>query len=161
LSRLSGQAKYSTQEARYLDDDVDIYKTCVLCNLSKTLDDFHRAKRNKYGRRNYCKECDRKVRDKKIILPPRGEQTPYTKEQKKDWNLKRSYGITLDQFKAMSLSQQHKCAICLEEKKLYVDHDHSTGEVRALLCNTCNRALGFLHEDIDLMQRAIQYIRSF
>jgi hypothetical protein len=134
-------------------------KQCTICLEHKPIEDFHKAKRNKYGRRNYCKACDRLVRDRKIVLPPRGTQTPYTREQKKDWELRRAYGISLEDFLSMVKEQQGLCLICQMQKKLYVDHNHVTGKVRGLLCNTCNRGLGFFHEDEDLLNRAIAYIR--
>jgi hypothetical protein len=56
--------------------------------------------------------------------------------------LKHRYGITLDDVERMREQQESRCAICNEEKKLVVDHDHNTGTVRALLCTVCNFAVG-------------------
>ena len=74
------------------------------------------------------------------------------------------YGITPDQFKQMFETQQGKCAICNEEPKtkrgLHVDHNHETGKVRGLLCHGCNVALGSFKEDIGLLNKAIEYLRS-
>ena len=42
---------------------------------------------------------------------------------------------------------------------LVVDHDHKTGKVRGLLCHNCNRALGLLHDDQELMQKASEYVK--
>ena len=60
-------------------------------------------------------------------------------------------------------AQGHKCAICGQDetrfkKKLVIDHDHATGEVRQLLCNMCNHGIGNFKDDIDLMANAIKYI---
>ena len=74
------------------------------------------------------------------------------------------YGITADDFKQMFETQQGKCAICNEEPKtkrgLHVDHDHETGKVRGLLCHGCNVALGSFKEDVTLLNKAIEYLRS-
>jgi hypothetical protein len=74
------------------------------------------------------------------------------------------YGITADNFKQMFETQQGKCAICNEEPKtkrgLHVDHDHETGKVRGLLCHGCNVALGSFKEDVTLLNKAIEYLRS-
>ena len=60
------------------------------------------------------------------------------------------------------------CAVCRNPettlgnngriKNLAVDHDHITGRVRGLLCNNCNRALGLLRDDREVLQRAIDYL---
>ncbi len=46
------------------------------------------------------------------------------------------------------------------EAKLMVDHDHTTGEVRGLLCHNCNRAIGLLREDPERLRRAIEYLEG-
>lgn len=71
----------------------------------------------------------------------------------------RLYGITLEQQEGMKISQDGKCAICLEEKKLVVDHCHASGRVRGLLCHSCNKAIGFLKDDMDRIARAIDYLQ--
>jgi len=75
------------------------------------------------------------------------------------------YGITVNDFKQMFNTQKGKCAICNEEPKtkrgLHVDHDHKTGKVRGLLCHGCNVALGSFKEDVNLLNKAVEYIRSF
>lgn len=74
------------------------------------------------------------------------------------------YGITPEDFKNMHESQQGKCAICSTKPKtkrgLHVDHDHDTGKVRGLLCHGCNVALGSFKEDVTLLNKAIEYLRS-
>lgn len=62
-------------------------------------------------------------------------------------NLKANYGLTPEQYDQMYVRQGGRCAVCRDASKLCVDHDHDTGEVRALLCNHCNTALGHLRED--------------
>jgi len=42
--------------------------------------------------------------------------------------------------------------------KLVVDHCHEGGQVRGLLCHNCNRALGLLKDDVDTLQKAIDYL---
>lgn len=65
---------------------------------------------------------------------------------KKRRELLRSYGLTVEQYEAMSEAQGHCCAMCrkseTERQKLAVDHCHETGAIRALLCGLCNRNLG-------------------
>jgi len=60
----------------------------------------------------------------------------------------------------MYKKQHGKCAICRKKKKknLDVDHCHKSGQVRGLLCNSCNQALGYLNEDENIMRNAIEYL---
>ncbi len=73
--------------------------------------------------------------------------------------VRREYGMELEDLEQMLIDQNGLCAICEEElEKPHVDHDHTTGEVRGLLCNTCNRAIGLLKDDTDVLLRAVIYL---
>jgi hypothetical protein len=86
----------------------------------------------------------------------------YTKEYEKNVNLKKTHGISLDEFNAMLQAQQNKCAICSKEftngKDTHVDHDHITGKNRKLLCSNCNTAIGLLKHEPDLLLKAYHYL---
>ncbi|MFD1044363.1 endonuclease VII domain-containing protein [Kibdelosporangium lantanae] len=74
-----------------------------------------------------------------------------------------TYGITAGQYDELYALQGGVCAICRRAtgrgKRLAVDHDHATGEVRGLLCKPCNRdVLGHLRDDVTALQRAITYL---
>jgi len=76
--------------------------------------------------------------------------------------VRRYYGITVEEYEAFFAvrfaEQEGACAACGEvPEKLHVDHDDSTGELRALLCPNCNMALGLLKEDPDLLRRLALY----
>lgn len=74
------------------------------------------------------------------------------------------YGITLDDYEAMKLGQGGACAICQEEPEdhnLYVDHNHTTGTVRALLCRRCNCGVGYFRDNPEVMEAAAAYVRRF
>ena len=82
--------------------------------------------------------------------------------------LLRNYKITLADYEKMYLAQEGKCKICGGEGflmaehhkvRLVVDHCHSTGMVRGLLCHNCNRALGLLQDSVDSLQRALDYLK--
>jgi hypothetical protein len=78
----------------------------------------------------------------------------------------RKYGITHKEYDQMYLEQNGVCKICKlppvgQKNRLCVDHDHQTGDVRALLCDHCNRGLGFFKDDERLLNLASDYIRTF
>lgn len=60
----------------------------------------------------------------------------------------------------MSLKQNNKCFICDEEAKLVVDHDHSTGKVRGLLCSICNTGIGMFKDSTKNLEKAIEYLKN-
>ena len=78
--------------------------------------------------------------------------------------LKRKYGMTVEQYDAMLKAQGGGCFICgrppREDISLHVDHDHSTGRVRGILCFCCNNALADFKEDPQLLQKAITYLAA-
>ena len=85
----------------------------------------------------------------------------------KDTNLKAAYGenFGLIEFNEMFEKQTGCCAICSihqskRNRRLYVDHDHKTGDVRELLCNRCNTALGAFKDSIENMKKAIEYVNK-
>lgn len=84
------------------------------------------------------------------------------KRRARNADLKRFYGITLAEYEALAEAQGWRCAICRQtsERTLHVDHDHRTGQVRGLLCGTCNRGMGMLGDDAALLQRAADYVRN-
>lgn len=79
------------------------------------------------------------------------------------------YGVSPERLAEMLKEQDGKCAICGEAEDrehhlsgrtqpLSVDHDHTTGAVRALLCNRCNRGIGMFQDDPEIIRRAIAYL---
>ena len=78
------------------------------------------------------------------------------------------YGIGKDDFEQMVRSQNNKCDICestfdMNDKKLspHVDHNHSTGKLRRLLCMKCNCGIGSFNDNPALLKKAIDYLQSF
>lgn len=82
-------------------------------------------------------------------------------------HLRRTYGMTVEEYDYMLAQQNGVCAVCgntevraLKGKvmRLVVDHDHTTGEVRGLLCFACNAAIGLMRENAQYMRSAADYI---
>jgi hypothetical protein len=77
--------------------------------------------------------------------------------------LPRLFGVSYQDLLIMKEDQDYKCGICgiHEEnttKKLAVDHDHKTNQVRGFLCSNCNRGIGLLKDDVEVMKKAIDYL---
>jgi hypothetical protein len=85
------------------------------------------------------------------------------RRERLNYDLKTSYGLTVEAYESMLASQGGVCAICggvsVSGRRLAVDHDHDTGLVRALLCDTCNASIGFARDDPSLLDRMAQYLR--
>jgi hypothetical protein len=77
---------------------------------------------------------------------------------RRDYDLRRKYGITAAEYDELEKKQEGRCLICLEDRPLHVDHCHTTGVVRGLLCQACNTAIGKLGEDTERLNRAIDYL---
>ena len=78
-------------------------------------------------------------------------------------NLLHKYGITLEDYNQMFADQEGCCKVCDRHQSeftnnLCVDHCHTTGKVRGLLCFSCNTGIGHLKDDIELLKRAITYL---
>lgn len=73
------------------------------------------------------------------------------------------YGMSEDDFRVLWDFQEGRCWACSRRftKRLlaHIDHDHRTGKVRALLCNRCNQALGFLHDNASLLMGLYDVLR--
>lgn len=70
-------------------------------------------------------------------------------------------GFSRDDLEALIVQQDGKCAICGDPSdQLEIDHDHKTGKVRGLLCGSCNRGIGQLRDDPEILQKALEYIQS-
>ena len=83
----------------------------------------------------------------------------------RNWHLKKNYGITKIQFDAILRKQRFACAICGSthtgsKDDWHVDHNHSTKEVRGLLCHHCNVGLGGFHDNVKVMKMAIKYLKG-
>ena len=106
-------------------------------------------------------------------MSPRREQNQSYRERNYDKvrgaELKKTFGITLDQYNQMHAAQSGVCDICKKPetatrngkvKWLAVDHHHETGKIRGLLCYHCNTAIGKFEENIDAMESAIAYLKK-
>jgi hypothetical protein len=138
------------QRRHVLDREVpDGHKWCPDCDTVKPLTAFARSSANRTGVHSYCRPCHN----------ARGRATLERLGGSRTYHLKRRYGITAEEADAMLEEQGGVCAICRVAPAAHVDHDHSTGRVRALLCFNCNGGLGQFRDDPFLLQMAAFYVK--
>jgi hypothetical protein len=156
-------------------------KRCKHCGAEKPLDDFYRDRKARDGRRPECAACNLAARRAKYAEDPRPyidralkwqrenrerylrqqseySRTPAKKVSNRKSHLKRKYGLTLEAFDALLASQGGGCAICGRPDADNVDHDHTTGRVRGILCFNCNVAIGHVAEDEDRLAAVAAYL---
>lgn len=73
-------------------------------------------------------------------------------------HLQREYGLSLDDVEQMRDAQGGACAACRVGPAEFVDHDHASGRVRALLCRQCNTAAGLLNDDPERLRMLAEYL---
>ena len=128
-------------------------KTCNTCGEDKPLADFYRRGGKPIIN---CQSCREDGKAKQDIGTKRAKD--FTKK----------YGITYSEYDDMLLAQNGRCAICkstdpkgrwVENSRAFcVDHDHNSGKVRGLLCNTCNQGLGNFFDNTKFLTQAIDYL---
>lgn len=116
--------------------------------------------------KTHCKNGHEYSGDNLYIHPTNGYRRCLTCHSKltKQWRLLNLYDLSIDQYEQMIDEQDNQCAIChvsFDEYQPHVDHDHETGDVRALLCTKCNTGLGQFQDSPELLQNAIDYLAQF
>ena len=123
-------------------------KWCPDCETVRPLDEFVRTVASASGYGSYCRPCHN-ARGKRALDKVGGSRT---------YHLTRRYGITAAEAEHMLRQQDGVCAICRSAPAAHVDHDHSSGRVRALLCFNCNGGLGQFRDDPAVLQAAVFYV---
>lgn len=129
-------------------------KICYACKQEKPVSMFYRS-----NIRYYQKECKECCKDRKYAW----SKTQEGKDSGTRTKLKARFGITVEQYNEMLVQQQYLCAICdrhehIFTKKLAVDHCHTTGTIRGLLCRHCNLALGNMEDIPSRLRAAADYL---
>jgi hypothetical protein len=128
------------------------YKTCSRCKQTKHSSNFTSRYRNKDGLRSECKECSHK--ESKIYRDKKPSQRYLAR-------IRQRYGLEEEEYNKMLDKSNGKCEICGEHVKLVVDHNHTTGKVRGLLCHSCNAAIGLFKENKDSIRNSIEYLEKY
>lgn len=124
--------------------------------------DARKDERNRLRREKYKNDIEYRNRIKE-----KAKQFHKNNPKSKKGTRLKKYGLTIVQFEEMLEKQNYKCAICGFEydgnKAMFpfIDHCHSTGKNRGLLCSKCNFAIGQFNDDVSLLRSAIKYLEKY
>lgn len=117
----------------------EMEKECTGCSQIKKIEEFgwnYDNRSNKKYRRSHCKTCRNRIKQL------------------------RKYGLKEAGYKQLYEDQGGRCKICKQvHLHLVIDHDHITNQVRGLLCDSCNKGLGFFRDNIDSLLSAVNYLK--
>lgn len=114
-------------------------RVCTICLTLKPLSAFPKKCNMRKGVSSSCKECEH------------------------DNSIRRRFGITDAEYRRLLDFQGGRCAICKSPSAKYttrfhIDHDHTTGRMRGLLCSDCNTGIGLFQDSTTLLSSAIAYL---
>ena len=144
-------------------------KVCVTCLRALPLTCFAKNKQCVGGRRKHCRDCLKQKR-------PRGQsdrdrdKARYKTLRRKSWAAdnfyRRVYGISLEDYARMLNNQNLLCGCCgdrlnhnTNDRATHLDHNHSTGTVRAIVCRRCNSLIGLCNESEEYLAAVANYLR--
>jgi len=127
---------------------------CPKCENALTEGEFNPSDRGKSG--TYCTTCKREANRARYVA--KGATTA------PDAHRERAYRMSPSEYRAMRRNQHDRCAICttslvdLPRRLVHVDHDHTTGAARGILCFRCNVLVGAARDSVAILQAIIAYL---
>lgn len=121
--------------------------TCSKCNKNLAV----RHTGEKGSNKQWCRSCNQDLWHRNAVK---------RREWQKYYDLKRTYGLTKEDYDSLTKSQDFKCKTCSQplSTRAAVDHCHSTGDIRGILCMSCNIALGLIKDNITTLKSMIAYL---
>ena len=124
---------------------------CRICGILKEKEFFYRKNAT------VCKPCA----NKETILWQKNNPEA-VKRIKRRVKLKEKYGLSEQQYQDLLIKQSNVCAICNKphtRRNFNVDHCHTTGKIRGLLCDKCNLGIGLFNDDLKLLDKIKEYLK--
>lgn len=161
-------------------------KICCKCKTEKDNKYFAKDNCQKDKLHSYCKECVNIISKKyyyknkekiqkrmnKYSSEHREQKREYAKtwyiknkDRKKEYHIRKAFGIDISKYNIILKNQNNKCAICDIDnnnlnRSLVIDHCHKTGKIRGLLCGRCNLMLGNIKDNKNILKKMIKYLNS-
>ena len=131
-------------------------------------DATRKAYHKKYHAKWYAEHKEKRL--KQIATYTAGKPKEWIQAKGRKCHLKRRYNITPQEYETKLASQDYKCALCGKDasdnkrggklEPLYVDHCHTSGKLRDLLCHQCNSGLGQFKDNIEFLLKAVDYLHK-
>ena len=151
-------------------------KICSICNIEKSTDLFYKKPNSKFH--TYCIACctvkhklHYTANREKYLHRARSVDKNKRRFSSLKCRLKADFNLSYEEFISLLEKQNNLCAVCKKPEStieprtqktrhLSVDHCHKTGKIRGLLCNNCNRALGFLRDSTITIENLLIYLKT-
>lgn len=135
-------------------------KICDRCGVDKRLEAYPRSPNTEDGLQHVCRSCTRYANGK----PGRSKRTKSAilDSRRRLATVAKQYGSdAVPKYKALVAESKGACVICgRTDKILHLDHNHTTNDIRGLLCSPCNTGLGFFQDSPTLLTKAAQYLKK-
>jgi hypothetical protein len=134
-------------------------KKCSKCKRELNTTEFHYNKSGKYGVGHYCKKCANEE-----------HRLRYLSSVEYRWktrlaNIKRNYGLSIEELNKKLENQNDCCAICNRpfngSSNFCIDHNHKTMKIRGILCKSCNTLLGIIKDDVNNLIPVYKYLSNY
>jgi hypothetical protein len=174
--------RYGITLEEYIDRCITQSQKCAICGVSSISLQIDHDHRNGKVRQLLCRQCNTGLgffrddisvitrtiqylgRDYPVVVNSDRKARPDDADRPRvsqlNNNLRRNYGIDLNAYDEMLAEQNHGCWICGSSASLAVDHDHTNGKIRGILCRLCNGGIAFYRDDVNLMKKAIEYLNT-
>jgi nitrate/TMAO reductase-like tetraheme cytochrome c subunit len=150
----------------HIEKEVNRLRICEECRYLRLISKRKRLynidpEKFKQNSKNYRDNNKEKLKETRNLI----DKKTKTQITRKKYLLNTLYNISSDEYDRMFENQNGACNICKRhqsnfKKALSADHDHNTGRVRGLLCDLCNRGIGFLKDNILFLENAIRHIKN-
>lgn len=158
-----------------------LMKTCTLCGIEKELSEFSKDKHRKDGFTDRCKCCRNTAQKKYLVNAPevfskikakrasaakKFYSTKKGKDKLREYHLQKEFSMSIEDYNSLLEKQDGVCNICKRHRiasnksNMAVDHCHTTGKIRGILCNWCNRGIGIFEDNEEFLKRAIDYLKE-
>lgn len=148
----------------YRGDAPPAEKQCGQCSRTLPISQFYGNSQGYIA--SYCSTCaaskakDWRLKNRELV------RQRYDRNYYRGYVYKKRYGITLEEYNSLMKQQNQCCAIChvpfslISSKNIHLDHSHSSGVVRGILCNDCNLAIGRAKDDTKILRSMIEYLEK-
>lgn len=122
-------------------------RTCKTCQMAKPFSDYYKNSKSYF---TDCKDCHNEKKRARYRRDP---------AKSKAQSIKHTYKLEPAVYLGLVQNTPY-CPICGSQSPLVVDHDHSTSEVRGLICQPCNKGIGFFRDNVSSLKNAIAYLEN-